>query len=388
MQKIQLPAGVEPIPALFQRAGYYTCNGGWPAGGRGIGKTDYNFEWDRAIYDGNHWSGRAAGQPFFAQIQLVGGKLRDGARWADRVPRLLGSRTPTEELPLPPYYPRTPDVLDDWGLTLDAVRQTDVQVGEILEQLDREGLREQTVVFFITDHGVSHARGKQFLYDEGIRIPLIVRGPGIPQGQLREDLVEQIDLAATSLALAGIPIPPNMQARNVLAADYRPREAVFAARDRADETVDHIRAVRTQRYKYIRNFLPQRPHLMPNAYKDAKRCYVALREAEAKGQLDEIQRMLFAPTRPAEELYDLQQDPWEIHNLAQDPALAETRAELSWRLDRWMEETNDMGRQPEPAAMYDSDMAVYLQGMPQDSPRRAIIERNIRLMKQWAQEGK
>ena len=386
--KITLPPDVEPVPALFQRAGYFTCNGGWPNLSRGAGKTDYNFEWDSSIYDGNDWAGRQPDQPFFAQVQLRGGKLRDSARWRDQVIKLLGSRTPTDGLPLPPYYPRTPGILDDWAATLDAVRQTDVEVGAILERLARENLLDQTVVFFITDHGVSHARGKQFLYDEGIRIPLIVRGPGVDAGSVREDLVEHIDLAATSLALAGIPIPPTMQGRNVFAADYEPREAVFAARDRADETVDHIRAVRTQQFKYIRNFLPQRPHLMPNNYKDAKSCYVALRKAQAEGQLDEVQQMLFAPTRPAEELYDLQVDPWEIHNLADDPAYADTLAKLRGRLDRWMEETNDHGRQPEPEAMYNSDMAAYLRGMPEDAPRRKNIEANIRLMKQWAAEGK
>jgi arylsulfatase A-like enzyme len=261
-------------------------------------------------------------------------------------------------------------------------------VGAILERLAQENLLDQTVVFFITDHGVSHARGKQFLYDEGIRIPLIVRGPRLSAGTVRKDLVEQIDLAATSLALAGIPIPPTMQGRDLFANDYQPREAVFAARDRADETVDHIRAVRTERFKYIRNFLPQRPHLMPNNYKDAKPCYLALRKAQSEGQLDAVQQMLFAPTRPAEELYDLQADPWEIHNLADDPAYADALVAMRGRLDRWMEQTNDHGRESEAEAMYDSDMAAYLRGIPEDAPRRRNIEANIRLMKQWAAEGK
>ena len=134
----------------------------------------------------------------------------------------------------------------------------------------------------------------------------MIRGPGIDTGKVRDDLVEHIDLAATSLALAGIAIPTWMQGRNLLAADYKPREAVFAARDRCDETVDHIRSVRTARYKYIRNYLNQRPHLQPNAYKDGKQIVQRLRKLHAAGKLNELQeRLLFSPTRPAEELYDL-----------------------------------------------------------------------------------
>src|SRR5262249_10915635 len=160
-------------------------------------------------------------------------------------------------------YPRDSVLLDDWAQYLDACRYTDQQVGQVVERLSREGLLDKTVIFFMTDHGISHARGKQFLYDEGIHVPLAVRGPGVPPGRVRDDLVEHIDLVAASLALAKILIPTGMQSRNILAHDYVPRDAVFSARDRCDETVDHLRGVRTERFKYIRNFLPQRPHMQP-----------------------------------------------------------------------------------------------------------------------------
>jgi arylsulfatase A-like enzyme len=263
------------------------------------------------------------------------------------------------------------------------VRITDRHVGEIIARLEQEGILEETVIVFLSDHGVSHARGKQFLYDEGTRIPLIVRGPGVARGARRADLVEHIDVAALSLALAGIARPAGMQGRDLLAAGYRPREAVFAARDRADETVDHLRSVRTERFKYIRNHLPLRPHLQPNAYKDHKPCLIALRAAEAAGQLDAVQRLLFAPTRPAEELYDLAADPWEIRNLAGAPEHAAELGRMRARLDRWVEHTDDQGRRPEPESRYDSDMAVYL-----GRKSNPEVERNIALMKQWAREGK
>ncbi len=394
--KIHLPEGVEPLPVLFQRAGYYTTLGSWPNKSARLGKSDYNFEWDQKMYDSNDWSGRKPGQPFFAQIQLPGGKLRGGTResaqkFAQRTEETLGSRTDPADVVLPPYYPDTPVIREDWAAYLDSVRYTDMVVGQILKRLKDEGDLDNTLVIFMTDHGISHARGKQFLYDEGIHVPLVVSGPGIDQGKTREDLVEHIDIAAISLAAAGIEIPTTMQAKNVLAEDYEPREAIYAARDRCDETVEHLRCVRTQRYKYIRNFLPDRPHLQPNAYKDKKSILISLREAHAAGKLNEVQQQLLAPRRPAEELYDLEEDPDEIHNLANDPAHKETLINMRNMLEKWMIETNDQGRQPETEAMYDSDMEVYRQSRKRGKDARKQLERlekNIRQMKQWAREGK
>ena len=388
-RKIHLPPEVVPLPALFRKAGYYTCNGGPLAQGNALGKTDYNFEWDQSIYDGNDWSGRRPGQPFFMQVQLHGGKYR-GQRphlaWQTRVKNELGSNTKPETVVLPPYYPRDPVLLQDWADYLDCCRYTDHQVGELLARLEKEKILEETVILFMTDHGISHARGKQFLYDEGIRIPFILRGPGIGKGVVREDLIEHIDIAAISLALAGIPIPRWMQGQNVLAPDYRPRQAIFAARDRCDETIDRIRCVRTARFKYIRNYLPERPLLQPCAYKDDKAILQKLRELHDQKKLTALQEsLLFAPKRPAEELYDLTNDPYELKNLANDPKYATTLAESRQRLADWEKRTGDQGRQPEPMAMYDSDMAVYLAASRKD---REGLKRNIEWHKKLAAEGK
>jgi arylsulfatase A-like enzyme len=383
--KISLPETIIPVPLLFRQAGYYTSNGYWSVKpGKNIGKTDYNFVGEEKFYDSNDWAGRKPGQPFFAQIQLQGGKVRDGKGATDTFTKTLGALTPTNALTLPPYYPRTDAVLADWGLTLDACRLVDLQVGEIRARLEAEGILNQTLIMFITDHGVSHARGKQFLYDEGTHIPCIMRGPGIKPQTRRQDLIEHIDLAATALAAAGITKPTVMQAQDVLAPTYRPREAIFSARDRADETVDHIRSVRTDRWLYIRNYLPNRPMLQPNRYKDGKNCVKALRAAEAAGQLNDLQKqLLFAPTRPNEELYDYHADPFQINNLASDPTKTTVLAELRTKLSTWEETTNDHGRTPESDAQYDSDMAEYL-GKKGDTE----VQRNIDLMKQWAKEGK
>lgn len=397
VEKIHLPEGVLPVPVLLKQAGYYTCIGsGLPADvttgankrrkAGALGKTDYNFEWGTTMYDANDWAGRGPVQPFFMQVQLAGGKLRGGGedsaqRLSQRAAAVFGAATDPEQVTLPPYYPRDPVLLGDWAAYLDTVRFTDQHVGKVLDRLEQEGILAQTLVIFMTDHGISHARGKQFLYDEGTHIPFVVRGPGIAVGKVRDDLIEHIDMAAISLAAAGIPIPATMQAKDVFAESYEPRDAVFAARDRCDETVERIRSVRTERFLYIRNFYPQRPHLQPNAYKDGKSIVQALRALHDTGKLDALaEQLLFSPTRPPEELYEWRQDRWQVNNLAADPRHKRTLETLRTRLDRWIVETNDHGAESD--KMYDSDMAVYVgKGKP-------AVEKNIALMKKWAAEGK
>ena len=390
--KIHLPDGIRPIPELFQEAGYYTAITRWPdRDRRSIGKTHYNFEWDQAMYDGPDWGERQSGQPFFAQVHLPGGKHRGRTlesfdQISARVEKLLGSRTDPAKVQLPPYYPDDPVIRRDWAAYLDSVRLTDKFVGDVVERLQEEGDYEDTVVLFMTDHGISHARGKQFLYDEGLHVPLVIAGPTIEPGQVRDDLVEHIDIAALSLGLAGIEIPHYMQARDILSKDYQRRTAIFAARDRCDETVDHLRALRTERYKYIRNFLPDRPHLQPNRYKDGKAILKTLRRAHEAGTLNETQELLFAPTRPKEELYDLTKDPFEVRNLAGDPKHEAQVVKLRKRLDDWIQRTKDRG--PESEAMYDSNMAVFANSPNADAEQARILSRNIALMKRWAAEGK
>ncbi len=402
--KIRLPDGVRPVPELFQQAGYFTCIGSGLSdvdhrgvafaegkgrkkarGGSRLGKTDYNFEWDAKMYDSHDWAGRGD-KPFFMQVQLHGGKLREGdekarAAFRERVIMELGSATAPAKVMLPPHFPRDPVLLEDWALYLDAVRLTDMHVGHVIARLEKEELLENTLVIFMTDHGISHARGKQFLYDEGTHVPFIVRGPGIARGAVRKDLIEHIDMAALSLAAAGLPIPATMQGRDIFAKGYQPREAVFAARDRCDETVERLRSVRTDRFLYVRNFHPQRPHLQPNAYKDGKSIVQTLRSLHEAGKLPSVaEDLLFSPTRPAEELYEYQGDRFQVTNLATNPDFKAQLEAHRAKLDRWITSSADKG--PESEAMYDSDMVEYLK---KPNPE---VARNIALMKQWAKEGK
>ena len=397
--KIRLPGDVVPVPKLMRDAGYQVTNVTVGEFVRpdaemkanpsvGVAKTDYNFEWDAGIYDRTHWAARQPGRPFFAQVQLNGGKYRHGARWDEAVERVLGSRTAPETVRLPPYLPDDPVIRADWAQYLDTVRYTDHEVGQVIERLRQAGELENTCVIFLTDHGVSHVRNKQFLYDGGTHVPLVIRGPGIEPGSVRSDLVEHIDVAATSLALSGVPVPAWMNGRDVLAKDYQPREYVFAARDRADETVDRIRSVRSDRYKYIRNGYPARPYLQPNRYKDDKPIVRAMRRLHADGKLTPGQALIMAEARPAEELYELGTDPHELHNLASDPAHKSVLAEMRRALDEWEFHTDDRGRTPESAERYDSDMAVYLREVGGAAGAAATLRRNIERMKSWAAEGK
>jgi arylsulfatase A-like enzyme len=384
--KITLPPGVEPVPAIFRRAGYFTANGPYPAKGRSAGKTDYNFTWDAKLYDGSDWAGRRPGQPFFAQLQLWGGKNRndDGTWHREEALRELGSLTPPESVQLPPYYPRDPLILKDWAEYLDCLRYCDKLIGQIIQRLEQEGILEQTIIVLLGDNGISHARGKQFLYDEGIRTPFIVRGPGVARGAVRPDLIEHIDLAAISLARAGLGVPAWMQGRDVFSRSYQPRDAVFGARDRCGETVDQIRSVRTERYKYIRNFFPARPLLQPSNYKDTKEIIQRLRALHAAGSLNPLQeQILFAPQRAAEELYDAQADPFEIRNLAAEPEHQATLLALRARLARWQRDTRDPG--PESPEVYAQEMAYQIARTRAGSERESV-ERTVALMRAWAVE--
>ncbi|MDA1266216.1 MAG: sulfatase, partial [Planctomycetota bacterium] len=330
--------GVRTIPEILRLARYHTFN---------EGKLHYNFVYDiDQLYDhhsgkmgfvdapeGRYWNSRTDGRPFFGQIQLAGGKAR-AKKVVDRA-----------AVPVPPYYPDHPDIREAIANHYDTILNLDAEVGRIVAALKDAGLYENTVIVFFSDHGMSLMRHKQFLYEGGIRVPCIIAGPGIPAGAVRDDLIGGIDLSATTLALAGVNLPPHTQGRDVFAPDYA-RDHWVAARDRCDYTIDRIRAVVTQRYKYLRNFMTDRPYLQPQ-YRDGRPELETYRRLFAEGQLNEVEAAFASPHRPAEELYDLAADPHETVNLVHDPRHAQALGELRTLLDRWIVETNDLGRFPE-----------------------------------------
>jgi len=327
-----LPNEIPIASKLFEDAGYFSCNGNMA---ERVGKTDYNYV-EEDIYDGFSWKESPDGTPFFCQIQLKGGKNRK--RVAE-----------TENFKLPPYYFEDEVMRQDWKEYLGSWLDTDEDLKQIVADLKEAGVYENTLIFFLTDHGVSHMRGKQFLYDEGMKVPLIVRFPdGSLNGTVRTDQVTQIDLLPTSLAFAGISIPKNIQGKNILAPKYKEQQYVFSARDRCDETTEIIRAARTNKFKYIRNFLSYRPHAQRNQYKDGKEISKHMRELYKAGKLNELQSRFYQATRPTEELYDLENDPMELNNLAEDSDYKKQLLKMRKALYRWMKESNDLGLIPEP----------------------------------------
>ena len=225
---------------------------------------------------------------------------------------------------------------------------TDEAVGQILADLDKAGRLDSSAVFLWTDHGVSHLRGKQFLYEEGIRVPMIIRLPKKQlAGTVRDDLIEHIDVAACSLKLAGIKIPEHIQGHDFLSSDYKPRRFVFAARDRCDETVDILRCVRDSRYKYIRNFMSHLPTSSPVSIRMERRLFRSFGLVQRR-QTKRTAVIPFAHRRPPEELYDLQSDPHEMVNLAMDSKYRERLVSMRKVLHQRMMATRDMGLIPEP----------------------------------------
>jgi arylsulfatase A-like enzyme len=297
----------------------------------------------------------------------------------------VGEATDYGDVLLPPYYPADRILLQDWALYLDSVRVTDYHVGRVLERLEKEGLLENTLIVFFTDHGLSHARGKQFLYDEGTHVPLVIRGPNVQAGRVRTDLVEHIDVAALSLAAAGISVPGWMQGQNILVKDFYPKHAVFAARDRCGEAVDRIRSVRSENYLYIKNFFPSRPHLMPSNYKDSKLIIQRLRELHANEGIGKLgEKLLFSPCRPVEELYLYQQDRWQIHNLAESRKYADELVRHRELLNEWIRRTEDPGAESDDVYVLETE--DQLNDMKNETARKKY-RTNVETYKRWAREG-
>ncbi|UCE04931.1 MAG: sulfatase [bacterium] len=380
---IHLPEGVKTIPELFKAAGYFTCNSGNDLKWDKPGKTDYNFVYENSqLYDGTDWTNRKPNQPFFAQIQLTGGKGRNANFKAD---------VDTSKIKLPPYYPNDPVIVDDWKDYLKTVIKTDYEVGKIIERLKQENLFDNTIIFFITDHGISHARGKQFLYDEGTKIPFIIWGPKYIEQGVREELIAHIDMAATSLYFAGIEIPEYMESRTLYGPKAEQRDFVISARDRCDETEDRIRSVRKGDFKYIRNYHPKRPYLQPCVYKDYKPILKRMRKLYAENKLNQEQSLIMAETRPEEELYDLSNDPFELRNLATEPVYKEKLEELRSILNKWIVETDDKGQYQESWENYSKNMeaanASLLSRGGKNQKKAEDRVLNISLMKKWREAG-
>jgi uncharacterized sulfatase len=348
-------------PPLFvdylRRAGYTVC---WPtAGGAGIGKTDFNFDVPKGWVDVTvDWTKQpeVLKEPFIAVYNITvtheSQARATKAQYAKNTSRLKPSeRRDPAKVKLPPYYPDTEPVRDCVATYHDNITAMDYAVGDVLKLLDDRKLSENTVVFFFGDHGWGLSRGKRWPYDSGLRVPLMVRWPGkVQPGSVRNDLVCFLDLAPTVLSLAGVEVPPQMQGRIMLGEKTQPApKYVFAARDRMDETYDRIRSVRSERYRYARNFHPELPYFQYINYMDEMPIMRDWRRLAFEGRLNKTQMLFMSRTKPREELYDLENDPFEINNLAtsESAEIQQVLSEMSAALDQWIVDTKDLGAVPE-----------------------------------------
>ncbi len=327
------PPYVKTFTEYLRGAGYYCTNNV---------KTDYQFAtpvtaWDESSNTA-HWRNCPdPSQPFFSVFNFT--TTHESAAWPEP------EQTDPATVSVPPYYPDTLPVRKSIARLYDNVAKVDGQINEILRQLDEDGLTDNTIVFFLSDHGDGLPRAKRWLYDSGLRVPMIVRWPGkINPGAVSEELVSLVDLAPTVLSLAGIDIPVHLQGQAFLGPrKAAPREYVFAARDRFDEAYDMVRAVSDGRFKYIRNYYPLQPYVLWIPYRNNSPIMQELLRLYAEGGLEGPQKNWFQFPRPAEELYDTQADPFELNNLANDPEYANQLNRLRQALDAWRAETRDMG---------------------------------------------
>ena len=373
------PHYVTGVTEYFRRAGYYCTLDS---------KTDYQFGepftmWDRHA-DGAGWwdDARDADQPFFATF--TNGVTHESGQWDPTEPgtddqfggAVEDPETDPDAVDVPPYLPDTETTRTAIARQYDNIARSDEWIGEILDRLDEDGHAEDTIVVLWSDHGEGLPRAKRWVYDSGINVPLIVRWPGeVDDGQIDDRLVSLVDLGPTMLSACGLDVPQYCQGRPFFDSDADvddgtdvddgagegdgatgevtdERRYVFATRDRYDETYDMVRAVRDDRYKYVRHYRPGTPYRQWIPFRNRHPVMAELLELDAEDALTGAQTW-FGANRPAEELYDLDADPHEINNLVDDPAHADALDRLRAALDEWREDVDDAGDVSESEMVYE-----------------------------------
>ncbi len=330
------PAFVRCFPEHLRAAGYYCTNNA---------KTDYQFKAPATTWDKSggkaHWRSRPDGAPFFAVFNHGGTHESRAFPKAKRAPRVVDPNV----LAIPPLYPDTLAVRDALARTYDNIARMDGWVGKKLAELEEAGLADSTVVFFYSDHGVGLPRGKRSPYDLGTRVPLLVRYPdGRRAGETEDRVVSFVDFGPTVLSLASL--EPDARLDGVAFAGRHERAGrglAFAHADRFDSEYDRARSVSDGRYRYVRNYRTDLPHLIRNAYRERLAMTADLYALAKVAQRAPSHWQCASTERPAEELYDSRSDPWEASNRIDDPSLREVAARLRAELDRWIEATGDLG---------------------------------------------
>jgi len=357
-----IPAEMTGYPSYLRAAGYYCTNNV---------KTDYNTSnagkiikasWDQCSNKA-HWRGRKANQPFFAIFNDMTTHQSRSMVWPyEQFRRQVQSRLSDSErhdpakAPIPPYYPDTPVTRRTVARYYDCISVMDKNTGRILKQLEDDGLADDTIVFFYSDHGAGMPRHKRLILDSGLRVPLLIRFPKkyahlapAAAGKTVDRLVSFVDFPPTLLSLLGLAVPKYMQGRPFLGPGAaKPRTHVYAARDRVDEAYDLARCVRDANWLYVRNYMPNLSYNQPSFYSDMGEIRKDITALATAGKLTTTAQKHYAgPSRATEELYDTANDPHQINNLAASPKHAERIKEMRGLLKAWMIEAKDLGVIPE-----------------------------------------
>ena len=336
------PHYVKAFTEYMRKAGYYCTNNS---------KTDYQFSkdpvpesiWDECSKNAHYKNRPDKNQPFFAVFNYLG--THESQNWD-----ISKVKTDPKKVIVPPYYPDNEIIRRNLAKMYDNIARLDSVVAVLLNELEREGELENTIIFFWGDHGDGLPRAKRWLYDSGLNIPLIIRFPDKSKaGTVDDRLISSIDFGPTVLSLTGVPVPVHMQGIPFLGDQQgEPRDAVFAARDRVDESYDMIRSVRTKKYLYIRNFYPNEPFPIWIPYLSNMPIYKEMLRLDAEEKLKGPQKGWMAYSRPPEELYDVKADPFQLTNLAEKPEMTMVLEEMRDKQNQWTIETNDLGHMNEP----------------------------------------
>jgi arylsulfatase A-like enzyme len=337
---VVMPPEIKCFPEYLKAAGYYTTNNN---------KTDYQFEapptaWDE-VSNKATWRNRPKGKPFFSVFNF--NTTHESQIWANADKPL--TIDPLKVF-LPPFYPDNLVARKEIARHYANISILDNEIGALLRKLEEDGLLDKTIIFFWTDHGDGLPFFKREIYRRGLHVPLIVRFPdGKKAGSRDSRWISSIDFAPTVLSLAGIKPPGKLAGKAFLGkyASKKGRDMVFAARDRLDSHYDRVRTVLAPKYQYIRNYYPELPRYMDLEYRKQQPLMRDLLKLKGEGKLTGFQNLWFEKTKPSEELYNWEHDPYELVNLAQDPKYLNILVKMRKQLDKWQQDYPDKGSIPE-----------------------------------------
>ena len=350
-----MPEGLRMFPHYLREAGYYTTNNS---------KTDYNLS-DKGMWDESSnkatYRNRGFEQPFF-HVQNFGRTHEGQLHFTEEFMEENATQTDPYAIKVFPYHPDTPVFRYTYAKFQDHHIETDAQMGGFLARLKDDGVADDTIVFYYGDHGGVLPRGKGYAYESGLNVPLVVYAPEkwrhllpVNAGKSVDGFVSFIDFGPTVLNLAGVDVPETMDGKpflgeGVTARDLDRRDEAFGYADRFDEKYDLVRTFRKGKYKYIRNYQPFNFDGLFNDYRYKMLAYREWRAMYQAGELNAVQSQFFEP-REAEALYDIEEDPHETNNLADDPKSASVLRDLRQRLTNQVKEISDLSFLPEPAML-------------------------------------